>query len=666
MHLSYIDKLATTLSLAALLAACGGGGGSSGGSSPTDTTTTTATATTVTTAAVTTTTGSTTSTTAGTARPQLPSGSALSGVVATGSPLLGATISVVDAAGAAVGSSTSLPDGSYRLVLPRAAPLPLLLEAQGQDAAGNPVVMHSMVATNALPVIAHLTPATEAVVAMIVGSNPLTVFQNAASNGSNIALLGTATTVSAASDLVKTVIAANLTDGKVANAKTLDFFQDPAFSANKNGLDAALEGLRIQVTKDANGKDQLQLSNKFLAAAGTVEVKVDLATAKSELAKLTGGSAAKAIVSTTAVTSSATASLVNLALLDNLTVALNSLIAQGGTPFVSASPLFAGYSVQYGVNKDTLVDTLNGYAAKNYQLGKFQVTGCTDDAIGSKTACSRTLVSASVTNSTGQIVGVLNDAVAYAKTPTPPTPNWTFTGNNAPYGFQVFPVAVATYGLNGVLATGSATNPNTGVQIALDSDATSAIRLITTPSGYSIAFAECGRTYQCVSISPLTALVASGELKDSLLDPSAIAWIGSKDGVSGAKYLVAPASGSGPTLFSYLKADVPASLGSAPFPRLDDNSALTPSAIVAGPNLSWANWAATYPNLKVFMARTIVSATTGKPLIQDATIPVVAITSVRMPPAVPPPGFVPVGYQVWLGAQDAQGRRYYSKFTSAP
>lgn len=667
MPLSSRPRLGTAVFLSALLAACGGGGGSAG----TGTATTTAT---------------TTTTTVPVSSTTLSGGASITGVVATGAPLLGATIRIVDGTGAALSfvdatgatvssGSTSTTDGSYRVTLgAAAAKLPLLIQAVGRDAGGTPVVMHTRLVSNAIPVVANITPATEAIVAMVLGANPLTMFQTATANTGSLALLGNSAAVTAAADLVKAIVASNLTDGKVADSKTLDFFQDTSFTPNKTGLDAALEGLRIQVVKDSNGKDQLQFSNKFLSA-GTVEVKVDLATAKTELAKTSGGSVAKAIVSTAKTTTSPTSTLANLAALDGLSIAANKLIAQGANADFAAliSATGAQPYVHNGYDRTFLTAKLASYASNNYQLNKFQMTGCADDPITSK-GCVRVTVSSVVTNVAGQIVDVLSDAVSYNKATTP---NWTFVGNNLLSDFHIYPVAYITYGLDGSSANASALSSGSGVQVSIYSPASDPQRPndrnIEMPNGHTLRFSQCGLDYQCLATAPPPATTTgTGELKDFLLQQASLGWMGSLDTTMGAKYrlnFVEVITNAGVPVNAYLSADVPTDLVNAPYPRLDDVSAsrpLTPAAIAKGPTLSWATWAAAYPNLKIFLARTVISSATATPLIQDATIPASAATSAQVPAAVVPADFVPLSYQVWLGAQDSLGRRYYSKYSSAP
>ena len=659
MRISAFCTSATTVLAVTFLAACGGGGGSNGGP---------------TTPVVTTPPAPTT----------LAASAGLSGVAASGSPLLASSIKVVDGAGVALsfvdssgksisGTTTSLTDGSYHLTLgATAARLPLFIEAQGRDASGMPVILHSLVYSATVPAVANVTPASEAIAALVLGADPASVFRNAASSGSSIALLGSSSSVSAASDQLKAIIAANLSDSKTS-AKTLDFLQDSTFKANKSGLDAALEGLRIEIVKDANGKDQLQISNKLLSA-GSVEVKIDLATALSELAKTTGGSLSKAIVSTTKTSSSATTTLANLASLDELGIATNQLLAKGAATNFSA--LFPAYGVSNSYTSATLAAKLAVYASKGYQLNAFQVGACADDPIGSK-GCTHLLVSAVVTSNSGAIVDLFTEAVAYDKATTP---NWTFVGNGLLSDFHVYPTAYVNYGLDGKLAATTTTttlqNPGSGIQVAIASPASDPQRnndrMILMPSGHVIRFTKCGLDYQCLTAAATTTLVGTGELKDSLLQAATFGWMGSSDTSAGANYQLSfatPLTTTDVSVKVHLAADMPTDLGAAPFPQLDDVSTgtpLTPAAIAAGPTLSWANWAAAHADMKIVLARRIISSAKAAPLVLDAVIPATAASSVKLAAAVLPTGFVASNHQLWLGAQDNLGRRYYSRYSSAP
>ena len=618
---------------------------------------------------------STSSTTTTTLSPTGSTAPSLSGVAATGAPLLGATVKVVDATGTFVGGgTTSTTDGAYRFGLETSVPkMPLFVQASGIDASGNPATLHSLVKTNTAPLIANITPASTAVVAQILGADPKGVFLKADSNASSIALLGNATMVTNASDLVKTIIKANLTDGKISDTKTLDFFQDANFATNKAGLDATLEGLRIRITKDSAGKDVLQISNKF-NLAGSTEVTVDLATAKTELTKTTGGSVAKAITSSLKATTSPTAVLANLSLIDDLSNALNKLIAQGSQAadflaapaLASAVPPYA-YTFHNGRTRDELADKLANYAANNYQLSKMQVAGCADNPVVAN-KCEKVVVSALVTDTAGRKVEVFSDAIVYDKT-DPKKLHWALAGNGNNAGFAVYPVAIATFGLNGAPATSLAAKPSAGVQLVISLAAgDTATRTVQIPSGYSIPMAYCGLDYLCVKTSPTDDPVPTEELQDTLPLRLSSGTIGHLDSIAGAKYL-ASLAGTNVLIPAYLSAEVPADLSNAPFPMLDGISAnpllISDISSSSGLNLSWANWAAANPNMRVFMARTLISGA-GEYAYSDAAIPPAPGTAIKVPAIGIPGGFSSLSYQVWLGAQDHLGRRYYSKFTSTP
>ena len=87
---------------------------------------------------------------------------------------------------------------------------------------------------------------------------------------------------------------------------------------------------------------------------------------------------------------------------------------------------------------------------------------------------------------------------------------------------------------------------------------------------------------------------------------------------------------------------------------------MTGANIVAGFDLSWANWAAANPNMAVFSVRTIVNSTGSAPLITDNQVPF-GVTSVNLAPTALPDGFTPTSYEIWLGATDNLGHRYYTQ-----
>jgi hypothetical protein len=370
-----------------LLAACGGGGDSPAPSAATGTGTGS-------------TTGGTTATNTVTAR--------LSGVAALGAPMAGARLQVVDATGTLVGTTTTnAADGSFALTL-QPATGPLLLQAVGTDAAGQPLVLHGAVPVLSSAVVANITPLSDAILAVALGAEPRTVFATATAK---TAALQSLASLTAASDFIKSLVKTNLSDAKTGDAKKLDLLNDGSFSAAKVGVDLALETLIVGYGVGSKGGVQLQLSNKLSGVPA--EVTVDLETAKTELAKTTGGAPATAITSTLKATTSPTTLMVTLGMLDDLVAAINKAIAEGGAADSAAvTALLSKYTQHSGNTADIVATRIADWAAKKMQLGRLQVTGCADETIA-KTGCSRVLVAARVNDAAGEQADSFADAVSY-------------------------------------------------------------------------------------------------------------------------------------------------------------------------------------------------------------------------------------------------------------
>ena len=661
------------LAMAAVLTACGGGGGGTTTSSTTPSTSTSTSTTTPTTPTGTVTVGNTTPTTSVTPDPGT---SVLSGVASIGAPLMGATVRIVDGNGARVNLidafgakvpslKTSTADGSFRFVLATATPtLPLLIQAAGVDGTGMPVVLHSMLNTTTLPQLANITPATDAVVAQVLGTAPQGVFATASTAWPTISLLGSTTAVTSASDQVKNILKNSLTDVKITST-TLDFFRDDSYRANKTLMDAVFEGLRVQIVKDSTGKDQLQVSNKFLAP-GIVEVKVSLATARTELLKGSSGTVASAITSTLkANTSPHKNSLANVASVDDLSVALNKLIAQGATSanFLASPVVSPNYTYQDGRSRAATGDLLAAYAVKNNQLGRFLISGCVDDPIAS-TGCTRFQASALVVDRTGAVVESFVDTIGYTSSTTP---NWTLIGNGRQSDVKVFPVAQVKLSPDGTLPAG-APGPGNGIQVvarAQDNASPPAQLLqratLQVPSGYSALLVYCGLRELCMATNAATPPVVTGELNDSLIQKPSPGWVGSQDAVRGAKF-VASVSLMGTateTVTPYLPADVPTDLSLGQFPR--PNAPIAPDGLAAGFQLQWGNWADQNPTLRVFMLRIITLDSNGVISLQDFPVANPFANAFNLPATAAAPAF-----QVWMGAVDNLGRRFYSNLASPP
>jgi len=638
--------LFSLLASACVVAACGGGGGGSSSSTSTDTSFT--------------------------------SPPTLTGVAAVGAPLVGAKISVVDAKGTVVGSATSHGvDGSFSLTLTTSKPTsPLLLQARGIDASGTPQVLHGVVPTVAATNVALITPLSDAIVALALGTNPRTVFAAAAQSSAALANLSAATTT-AASDFVKTLVKTQLTDLKITDLTKLNLLSDASFTANKSANDLLIESLRVAVTKNIKSVEQLQLSNKLLPS-NPLEVTVDLATAQTELLKTSGAAPANAISSTLKAATSPTATLALLPTLDDLGAALNALIAQGpSAATISASTLLSKYDLHNGSKLADLATKLAGYASKNRQFGKWLITGCADDAITGG-LCNRVLVSAPISDSSGSVVDIFSDAVSYNKTAATGTPKWYLVGNGKKLEVAVVPLAFTALEGDGSTSTSVNPNPSIGVQALIQAqtlDATPVKILDTarlqTPGGYSIAFANCALTYLCVSSTPgTTSLVPTGGLGDTVLQQPVLGWLGSADSVRGAKYIASYSIATlSETRSAYLRADVPTDLSKTRFPTLDAVSTTAPlraGQLLLDLSVAWTTWAAANPDMRLISLHSVLNDGASAPMVTNYAPPLPPATTLSLAALTLADGFLPTSYELWLGAQDTLGRRYYTRYTLQP
>ena len=611
-----------------------------------------------------------------------------SGVAATGAPLLAAKIRVYDTAGKPVNlqdaggnaisaDSISTADGSFRLTLAKGSSpaFPLILQADGADATGRPVVLHSLLASSS-STSANITPLTDAVVAQVLGANPKTILQNASANASQLALLANATAVANAANQIKSIAKANLTGAKTAT--TLDLLQTP-FTANKTGLDLALESLKLSIDADSSGKDILSIGNKFL---GSPEVSIDLSSARTELAKTSGGDVSKAITSTLKATTHPI--LGNIDTLDQLGASINALIAQrASVATYSGAPELAAYTGHNGRTLGLLAGKLYYYASRGYQLSNFQIAGCADDPLPSK-GCGNFNVAALVTDSRGNQVDIFSDVAAYSST----AKQWQLRGNGRIAALAVFPVAYLAWDGSGgspLASTAAMPNPALGVEVQInaldetipDSSTGQApaqiigSAVVTVPSGFAIPMLYCNQPALCVDRGSTAA--PSGNLQDKLLLQTTKGWVGnSKEGAPRAEYKLSVTpfpSASARSYSSYLPASVNITPASSLFPQLDT---APPASLASGGTLSWKQWARANPGMQVFMVRTVAS---GGSLLSYAA------NEIRIPDPLANPS-INIGsssitlpalsangagsYELWLGAQDTQGRRYYSKYSLTP
>ncbi|MCV2352786.1 hypothetical protein LNV09_01275 [Paucibacter sp. B2R-40] len=652
-------RLGLGLAVVLSLGACGGGGGSDSGSTPKPDATTP---------------GVTTFTVAPT----------LSGVAALGSPLTNARVKVMDGTGAPVGSATTRPtDGSYTLTLNnKVLKAPLLVQVSGIDAAGNPQVLHSAVPlmdASKPAMWANITPLSNAIVALAIGSDPQPVFASPAASAAAMAAPA-ASAASAAGEFVKSMIKTQLSDLKFTNAAALDLLGDASFVADKSAQDLLLESLRVQLGKNNKGIEQLLISNK-LSTSATPEVQVSLGLAQTELLKATGGTPATAITSTLKLASTAKATLDNLPLLDELAKSLNALISQGKTAadFKAAAQLSA-YTQHNSADKDATAAKLADFASKKGQIGRFMVTGCADDAllVG---LCKKVLVSANVSDASGSLLAQFSDAVSFTKGANATTPGqWGLVGNGKGFGVNVYPVSVIHLGADGSVsaASGSASspepNPWVGIQVAIQAQTSTATptkimdtATVQLQSGYSIPFAYCSRKLLCLSDTPGAKLVKpTGSITELVLKQSALGWLGSAESQRGAKYMASftlDDKALTETATAYLPADVPAESATARFPAIDALSSsqpLTAQAFRSGLTFNFATWAAANPDMRLISVRVLLVGFI-LPLFVDTEPPNAPLTTLTLAP-VALPSSATVSAEFWLGAQDSTGRRYYTRY----
>jgi len=233
-----IARLAISAFTAAILAACGGGGhsgtttSSSGSSSP----------------------GSSGSPTS----PTTAAANSMSGTVAIGTALQGASVSVTDAAGKTA-STTSGANGAYSVSI-SGLTAPFVITAS--DPSGVSGMLYSVVASattnNGAPVTTNVTPLTTAVAALLTSSgNPFALTQ---SGGLSVV------TSSAVTTAVATLNSA-LAPILVANGVSSTAF-DPiggAFTPNQTGADAVIDSVAVTPSTSGNGLQIVSLANSNTA-----------------------------------------------------------------------------------------------------------------------------------------------------------------------------------------------------------------------------------------------------------------------------------------------------------------------------------------------------------------------------------------------------------------
>ncbi|KQV60156.1 hypothetical protein ASC95_01380 [Pelomonas sp. Root1217] len=603
----------------------------------------------------------------------------LRGVAATGAPLVNAQVSVVDGQGKAVGTATTHgADGSYSLTLSTTSPTaPLFIQARGMDAAGTMQVLHSTVPTISAAMVGHVTPLTNAVVALALGTEPAPVFAAAATSASQLTQMASA--ASAAGTFLKTLVKTQVSDLKITDAAALDLLADSTFAANKGAHDLLIESVRIDLARSKLNMPVLQIGNKFLAAP-TAEVVVELPTAQTELLKASG-TPATAITSTLKAATSATTLLGTLAGLDDLGAALNQLIAQGrDVSTILTNTLVTGYDKHNGRSKVDIAGILSTYTTGNRQFGRFQLLGCADDAPTAGN-CAKVLVGAVISDSTGAVVDLFSDAVSYNKSATT-TNKWNLIGNGKKLAVDVYPLGFLALAADGTPSSAVVPNPGIGLQVEVQAQTADpvpgipATQLLSSatvqlPGGFSIPFGYCNRLLLCVSSTPgATNLIPTGGVGDIAIQRSAVGWIGSADSVRGAKFITSyTISGVAETRNAWLRADVLGEPAATRFPSLDSVSAASPvfaASLQSGTlMINWSAWAAANPDLRLIeIKRVFTPAAGGAPTVLDTTVPLPPKTAATLSAAYTPVGSVTS--ELWLQAMDAQGRRFHTRYSGKP
>lgn len=237
-HIKGFARLAIAAAIGAALTACGGGGGS----------------------------GSNASTTS---QPTAAAASSMTGTVAIGTALTGATVTVTDAHGKTV-SATSGTNGAYSVSLTGLS-APLLITAA--DPSGLSGTLYSVVASantpNGAPVTANVTPLTTAVAALMTESgNPADLTGNASAI--------TPSGVTAAETTLDAAIAPILS----ANSVPASF--DPigsAFTPNQAGADAVIDSVAVTPSVSGSGLQITSLANPDTAIQLNASTSVSTALA---------------------------------------------------------------------------------------------------------------------------------------------------------------------------------------------------------------------------------------------------------------------------------------------------------------------------------------------------------------------------------------------------
>jgi hypothetical protein len=234
---------------------------------------------------------------------QTPAAQTVSGVVATGLPLPGATVNATCASGS--GTATTVADGSYSITV-KGGSLPCVLTATSSD---SKTVLHSVVpgaGSSSSNATAHITPLTELLVAQLSGQDPAQF----------VSAFGPTTAVSAAAvSSAQAALISVLKSAGVDPSSIGDFIGGTISAGSHQGYDAILDKLQSTITSAGTSLSELSTAvanstGSTTAAASTLgtilaPANPDCTALKSgdhRLIKLSDGSAKLVTVDATKLT----------------------------------------------------------------------------------------------------------------------------------------------------------------------------------------------------------------------------------------------------------------------------------------------------------------------------------------------------------------------------
>ncbi|WP_341679297.1 hypothetical protein [Niveibacterium sp. SC-1] len=255
-----------------------------------------------------------------------PPAASVSGTVAVGKPLSGASVNLDCKGGSVV--ATTAPDGSYSVELPAGIQTPCVITASGTASNGEAVMIHSVAPA---PGTANVTPLTCLLTNTLAhqagAPDAVHLAQDLSSNSSAQQLLSDPSVVNKAARAVSSLVSAH--GGAIPNSQ--DFLTKP-FTADHTGPDADLDGLATTGVLDANGAPSIEM--KTGARAMGSQLALDGGTVPDSTATV-GGSLSGLQAGTT------------LTLLNNSGDPLG-LSANGPFRFLAQLPLGSAYAVTIG------------------------------------------------------------------------------------------------------------------------------------------------------------------------------------------------------------------------------------------------------------------------------------------------------------------------------